>query len=85
MLGLTAVLADGRVVNVGGRVVKNVAGYDMTKLFVGSWGTLGVIASAHLREIEAGEAPPPPEYEDPHQLAHTYLRPSQAEENRKKA
>ena len=49
VLGLTAVLADGRVVNVGGRVVKNVAGYDMTKLFIGSWGTLGVIASAHLR------------------------------------
>jgi D-lactate dehydrogenase (cytochrome) len=49
VLGLTAVLADGRVVKAGGRVVKNVAGYDMVKLFTGSFGTLGIIAQAHLR------------------------------------
>jgi glycolate oxidase FAD binding subunit len=49
VLGLTAVLADGRVVKAGGRVVKNVAGYDMVKLFTGSSGTLGIIAEAHLR------------------------------------
>ncbi|MHC4993149.1 MAG: FAD-binding oxidoreductase, partial [Planctomycetota bacterium] len=49
VLGLTAVLADGRVVKAGGRVVKNVAGYDMVKLFTGSFGTLGIIAEAHLR------------------------------------
>ncbi|HSG81489.1 MAG TPA: FAD-linked oxidase C-terminal domain-containing protein, partial [Gemmatimonadota bacterium] len=49
VLGLTVVRADGRIVTAGGRVVKNVAGYDMVKLFTGSWGTLGVIAEAHLR------------------------------------
>jgi glycolate oxidase subunit GlcD len=49
VLGLTVVRADGRVVKAGGRVVKNVAGYDMVKLFTGSWGTLGIIAEAHLR------------------------------------
>ena len=49
VLGLTVALADGRVIKAGGRVVKNVAGYDMVKLFTGSWGTLGIIAEAHLR------------------------------------
>jgi glycolate oxidase subunit GlcD len=49
VLGLTVIRPDGRVVKVGGRVVKNVAGYDMVKLYTGSWGTLGVIAKAHLR------------------------------------
>ncbi len=49
VLGLTVVRPDGRVVKAGGRVVKNVAGYDMVKLFTGSWGTLGIIAKAHLR------------------------------------
>ena len=41
--GVRAVLADGSVVSFGGRTMKNVAGYDMTKLFVGSCGTLGII------------------------------------------
>jgi FAD/FMN-containing dehydrogenase len=40
LLGARAVLADGRTVSVGGRVVKNVAGYDLAKLFAGSYGTL---------------------------------------------
>jgi glycolate oxidase subunit GlcD len=43
VLGMRVALADGRVVRAGGRVVKNVAGYDLCKLFVGSCGTLGLI------------------------------------------
>ena len=43
VLGVTLVLADGTVANSGGKVVKNVAGYDLGKLFCGSRGTLGLI------------------------------------------
>ncbi len=49
MLGLTAVTGDGRILHVGGRVVKNVAGYDLVRLMVGSRGALGVITSVSLR------------------------------------
>ncbi len=43
VLGMTIALAGGTLIRAGGRVVKNVAGYDLCKLFVGSYGTLGVI------------------------------------------
>lgn len=49
LLGVTVVQADGTVVKGGGRVVKNVTGYDMPKLYVGALGTLGVVVAAHLR------------------------------------
>ena len=49
LLGFEAVLADGTKVKAGGRVVKNVAGYELSKLFVGSAGTLAVLTRAFLR------------------------------------
>jgi glycolate oxidase FAD binding subunit len=49
ILGVTVVLADGTVANAGGKVVKNVAGYDLGKLLCGSRGTLGLIARVSLR------------------------------------
>lgn len=49
LVGLTVVRADGTVVKGGGRVVKNVTGYDIPKLHVGAFGTLGVVVEAHLR------------------------------------
>lgn len=49
LIGITVVLADGSRVRGGGRVVKNVAGYDLMKLFTGSHGTLGVIVGASFK------------------------------------
>ena len=56
VLGLELVTGDGRVVRLGGRVVKNVAGYDLVRLVVGSRGTLGFITRAHLRLRPAPDA-----------------------------
>jgi glycolate oxidase len=56
LLGVTVVLADGTAASSGGKVVKNVAGYDLGKLFCGSRGRLGLIARASLRLYPAPAA-----------------------------
>jgi len=49
VLGCTVATGDGRLVEAGGQVVKNVAGYDLTKLHAGGFGAFGVITELHLR------------------------------------
>src|SRR5271155_4990808 len=49
IIGMTIVLADGTVAHTGGKVVKNVAGYDLHKLMIGAFGTLGVVTSVNFR------------------------------------
>jgi glycolate oxidase FAD binding subunit len=49
VIGITVVLADGTVAHSGGRVIKNVAGYDLARLFTGSLGALGMIAEVIFR------------------------------------
>ena len=56
VLGLTVVLADGQIIKTGGRARKSAAGYDLTRLFVGSEGTLGVITEIRLRVYGIPEA-----------------------------
>jgi glycolate oxidase len=51
VLGLTAVLADGRNLKTGGKLIKDVVGYDLTALLIGSEGTLGIITEALLRLV----------------------------------
>jgi glycolate oxidase FAD binding subunit len=49
VIGMTIVLADGTIARTGGKVVKNVAGYDLHKLMIGAFGTLGVVTSVNFR------------------------------------
>jgi glycolate oxidase subunit GlcD len=58
VIGMKVVLADGSQIKAGGRVVKNVAGYDLCKLFTGSFGSLGIITELNfkLRPLPASEA-----------------------------
>lgn len=49
VVGISIVLSDGTVAKAGSKVIKNVAGYDLAKLFAGSFGTLGLIASVSVR------------------------------------
>jgi len=56
VLGLTAVIKEGKVLKTGNPVIKDVAGYDITKFFVGSEGTLGLITSATLKLIPKPKA-----------------------------
>jgi glycolate oxidase FAD binding subunit len=51
LIGLSLLRADGTAAKAGGRVVKNVAGYDLMRLFTGSWGSLGLITELTLRTL----------------------------------
>jgi glycolate oxidase FAD binding subunit len=55
MLGSTVVLADGTIARAGGMVAKNVAGYDMSRLYTGSFGTLGLLIQANLKTLALPE------------------------------
>jgi glycolate oxidase FAD binding subunit len=71
VLGVTVVLSDGTVAKSGGRVIKNVAGYDLGKLFAGSCGTLGLVASVAVRlhPLPAATATLRAQSDDPVRLA----------------
>jgi glycolate oxidase len=56
VLGLTVVLPNGDIIKTGGKLAKDVAGYDLTSLFVGSEGTLGVVTEAILKLVPMPEA-----------------------------
>ena len=55
VLGLEVVLPNGDIIKTGGKLAKDVAGYDMTRLFVGSEGTLGIVTEAVLKLLPLPE------------------------------
>src|SRR5205085_5829061 len=55
VIGMAVLLADGRMIHSGGKVVKNVAGYDLMKLFIGSRGSLGVIVEVTFKVLPLPE------------------------------
>ena len=71
VVGMTVILSDGTIAKSGGKVIKNVAGYDVAKLFAGSYGTLGLIASVSVRlhPLPAGNATAIASADDPAALA----------------
>jgi glycolate oxidase FAD binding subunit len=71
VVGITVVLSDGTVAKSGGKVIKNVAGYDLAKLFAGSLGTLGLIArvAVRLHPAPAATATVSGASDDPERLA----------------
>ena len=76
VVGMTVVLSDGSIAKSGGKVIKNVAGYDLAKLFAGSFGTLGLIARVALRlhPVPADTATVTASADDPAALADAAAR-----------
>ena len=75
LIGMTVVRADGKVAHAGGKVVKNVAGYDLGKLFTGSYGTLGLITECafRLHPVPAASAVVRKRFADPAQAVAAVL------------
>jgi glycolate oxidase FAD binding subunit len=83
LIGITVVRADGTIARSGGKVVKNVAGYDLGKLFAGSRGTLGLITQAtfRLHPLPARAGYVTAERPDPTAAAHALRAATEAEFN----
>ena len=75
MLEVTVVTGDGRVVRGGGRVVKNVTGYDLPRLFTGSFGALGVIVSVCFKLWPLSESSATVAIDDPGRASEVLFRP----------
>jgi glycolate oxidase FAD binding subunit len=72
ILEITVVTGDGRIVKAGGRVVKNVTGYDLPRLVIGSFGALGVVVSACLKLWPLAAASATIAVQDPSSTAQVY-------------